>query len=224
MLKSTKLYIFFGLFLFTFVLVGNVYAQNPNANQNAVDRVNSRAADRVNSNSSLNSSDKASRGADRVQRLSENRLRVCEARQAQIQNRFSNLMNLGTKKHEIFETHVLRVSNYYDTNLAASDLNPEVIAALLADIEVKKSDVATALSAVRETGTTFSCNSDDPKGLADSFRTNMRDLIDANRAYKQSIRAYIVAVRDLAKEVKEAQVTEAQSTIDATQSAGVVSE
>lgn len=227
MLKTMKLAVFFGLFLFIFSLVGNVYAQNSNANQNAVDRANSRAVGNTNSSNSLNATDKASKAATRVQKLSENRLRICEARQEKIQNRFTNLMNLGTSSNKAFEMIVLRVSNYYDNNLVSQDTNPEAISALLADIDLKKADVDSSLEALRGVGSTFSCESDDPKGQAESFRAGMNDLIDAKKAYRQSIRAYVVAVRDLAKEVRaaqEAEVSEPTEEESATTSAGVVTQ
>ncbi|MEK9175953.1 MAG: hypothetical protein AAB520_00760, partial [Patescibacteria group bacterium] len=45
----------------------------------------------------------------------------------------------------------------------------------------------------------FDCSSDDPKGQVDAFHEDMKALIEANKAYKESIHAFVKAVRDLAK-------------------------
>ncbi len=56
-------------------------------------------------------------------------------------------------------------------------------------------------------GANFSCDSDDPKGSADTFRQDMQALMLANKAYKISVRTFVVAVRDLAVKAKTAKLS-----------------
>jgi len=135
-------------------------------------------------------------------KLSESRLKICEVREKNIENRFKTLLTLGTNTHKDKEMIVERVDTFYTTKLVPAGYSLPNYAALKADIASKEAAVQSILDEAKTNGSSFSCDSNDPKAQADDFKTNIQSLIAANKAYKASVKTFVVAVRDLAKQAK----------------------
>ncbi len=138
----------------------------------------------------------------KASKLSETRLKKCEIVEKHIDNRFKTLLSLGVNTHKGKEKIVERVDNFYANKLAPAGYTLSNYAALKADIETKEAAVQAILDEAQTNGESFSCDSEDPKAQADEFKTNIQALIAANKAYKTSVKIFVVAVRDLAKKAK----------------------
>lgn len=203
MLKTIKLSIFFGLFLLIFASANSTWAIEDSTTIDKSTIKNERAVEKINAANDIKEKVEATTAVKKAN-LSEARLRTCEAREQKIANRYKNLLTMGSRFHPYYDKIVARVDYFYTNNLVPNGLILENYDSLKADITSNKEAVSSALAQVQASGQEFSCDSDDPKGEADTFRTNMQALIASNKEYKTSVRAFVVAVRDLAKEAKAA--------------------
>lgn len=198
--------IFIGLFLVTLIVTLPSYAVNDNSGSSSSDSEKKykqfRAPESKNSSKSADKERKMNTESVRKVKLSEARLRVCEERENKIGNRFKNLLAIGEKTHTGMEKTLERVDKFYNNVLVPAGYTLPNYDSLKSDIATKKAAVQAALTEAQASGQDFSCDSDDPKGEADAFRQDVQVLMTANKAYKTSVRTFVVAVRDLAKEAK----------------------
>ncbi len=208
--RILKLGTFIGLFLFVLTLATTVHAVNDNSSNNSERKIKQFKATESNDSSksarkAKNLSmveKKATQAAIKKVRLSEARLRVCENRENIIAKRFRTLLVLGVNTHKGKEKMVERVDAFYTNVLVPKGYTLPNYASLKADIAAKEANVQTILDEAKASGAEFSCDSDDPKAMADAFRLDMQELIAANKEYRASVKAFVVAVRDLAKKAK----------------------
>lgn len=215
MSKYLKLSLFFGLFFVVLGLAGSTYAISDNASENArseykqfktpagettddEDSASEKAMKKVEAKKEA----KITGMAVKKNALSEARLKICETREEKIDNRFKSLVALGEKTHTGKEKIIERVDGFYTNVLVPAGYTLPNYAALKSDIATKDQSVKTILEELQASGEEFSCDSEDPKALADEFKENTQALIAANKAYRQSVRNFVVAVRDLAKKAK----------------------
>jgi N-methylhydantoinase B/oxoprolinase/acetone carboxylase alpha subunit len=104
--------------------------------------------------------------------------------------------------HQGHEKIYQRVDEFYANKLVPNGYVLSNYADLKAEVAANKENVALLLEAAQTSGKDFDCESDDPKGQVDAFQEDMKALIDANKKYKDSIYAFVRAVRDLAKTAK----------------------
>lgn len=150
-----------------------------------------------------NMKERASASAEkRAEKLSKARLNVCEARAKAIGNRLKAMHKRATLIHKGHEKTYAKVDEFYNKRLVPNGYNLSNYEDLKAEIAANKANVQALLEAATKTGTDFDCSSEDPKGQVDEFREDMKALIEANKAYKESIHTFVKAVRDLAKSVK----------------------
>lgn len=135
----------------------------------------------------------------RKEKLSEARLKVCKARVQAIGNRLKAMYKRATVIHKGHEKIYAKVDEFYNNKLVPNGYTLSNYADLKAEIEANKANVQALLDAAKESGTGFSCDSEDPKGQVDAFQEDMKALIEANKTYKESIHTFVKAVRDLAK-------------------------
>lgn len=222
MSRFVKLGFFFGLFFVVLALAGSSYAiSDDDASENTSDVTISVSPEKKRENKevmqlkkteeverkikekSMAKDAKISKAMERkANKLSEARLKICEGREEKIGNRFKSLIALGEKTHAGKEKIVERVDGFYTNVLVPAGHTLPNYETLKADIEVKETAVKAALEAAQVNGQEFSCDSDDPKAQADEFKENVQTLIAANKAYKQSVRTFVVSVRDLAKQAR----------------------
>lgn len=140
------------------------------------------------------------RKAEVQERLSENRLRVCEGKEKVIQNRTASLNRMAQNMLEKFAAIAQRVQNYYTTTVVPSGKTVSNYDNLVADISAKKALVQTALDNATAHADDFACDSDDPKGQLTQFREDMQRVKAALKDYRTSIKNLIVAVRSVVGE------------------------
>jgi hypothetical protein len=131
-------------------------------------------------------------------RLDEARLKACEARESAINKRIEMLGRLSTNILTKFSNITDRVVEFYNNKMVTEGKTLSNYNELIANINTEKEAVANALSVAQ--GTTFSCDSDDPKGQLEAFRDNMKNVKAALQEYRSSIKDLIVAVKSLNSE------------------------
>lgn len=147
--------------------------------------------------------ERASKAAERKEeKLSETRLRVCEGRSKAIGNRLKSMYKRASLIHKGHEKTYAKVDEFYNNRLVPNGYKLSNYEDLKAEIAANKANVQTLLEAATKTGTDFDCSSEDPKGQIDAFHDDMKALLEANKAYKESIHAFVKAVKDLAKTAK----------------------
>lgn len=169
--------------------------------QNTLDRIQN-AKDR-NQEIRDNMKERASKAAERrAEKLSQARLKVCEGRSRAIGNRLKAMHKRATLIHKGHEKTYAKVDEFYNNRLVPNGYKLSNYEDLKVEIEANKANVQALLDAATKTGTDFDCSSEDPKGQVDAFKEDMKALIEANKAYKESIHTFVKAVRDLAKTAK----------------------
>lgn len=145
-------------------------------------------------------------------RLTEAKLRSCEARTENISKRSTQLMSLVTNMIGKFDAIAVRVQNFYTTKVLPTGKSVSNYDALVADIALKKTAVTDLLTSSQTELTGFDCNSEDPKGAMSEFRTSMQGIKTALHGYRTSIKNLIVAVHSQAGEIKGSGSPEASSS------------
>lgn len=130
-------------------------------------------------------------------RLSEIKLKSCEAREDAVKNRGNSLMKLSVKMVGKFDAISKRIQEFYTIKLLPNGKVVTNYDSLVADINTKKSAVETAIKNVPD-ASTFDCSSDDPKGLMTTFREGMQKVKTALHEYRTSIKNLLVAVKRVA--------------------------
>lgn len=130
-----------------------------------------------------------------IAKLSDAKLRSCQARENAIKKRESSLVKLVGNMEDKFASISARVENYYTTKLVPAGKTISNYDALVADIASKKSNVQTVLTSAQNDVASFSCTADDPKGDIQKFRVDMQNVKKALKDYRTSIKNLIVAVR-----------------------------
>mgnify|MGYP001567168761 CR=1 FL=1 len=141
------------------------------------------------------------------ERLSDARLKICEAREKNIGNRISAMKKRAEVIYKGHEKIYQRVDEFYNNKLTPDGYILSNYADLKAEIAANKENIIVAMEAVKTTGEEFDCSATDPRGQVDAFQEDMKALIEANKAYKKSIHAFVKQVRDLAKTVTPIKVS-----------------
>lgn len=208
MAKVMKISVFFGILLTVLSLTPSAHAVNQSSSNKFY-----RSSDHMVSTPSasgkmiaLNNTG-ATTAAMKKSKLSEARLKICNQRAANVSMRFKNLLSLGMKSHENLDETVTRVDDFYNSKLISAGYTLPNYTVLKSDITTKQANVNTLLDKAKVDGQSFSCDSDDPKTQADTFRQDVQSLILANKAYRISVRTFVVSVRDLALKAKMAKLS-----------------
>lgn len=130
-------------------------------------------------------------------RLTQARLRACQAKENAIRNRAKHLGDLATTMEKTFDAIAKRVEDYYTTKVVPSGKTVAGYDSLVGDIATKKTAVQTALTKAQTDAEGFACDSTDPKGQLTQFREDMQAVKSALKDYRTSIKNLIVAVRSV---------------------------
>lgn len=126
-------------------------------------------------------------------RLPDTKLKSCQNRQTAITNIMSRLSDRGTKQLDLFSSIADKTEAFYirkGNMLSTYD-------ALVADLAAKKALAQTAVDAVTSSSTTFKCDGTDPKGVATTFKDNLKVEITALKDYKTAVKNLIVGVKSV---------------------------
>ena len=135
-------------------------------------------------------------------RLTDAKLKACQARENAITKRMTRLTELVMTIEGQFDAITQRTEEYYTSKVVPSGKTVTNHDTLVADIQTKKTAVATALTTAQANSTNFSCTGNDPKGLLTQFRTDMQTVKKALQDYRTSIKDLIVAVRSVTGETE----------------------
>lgn len=130
-------------------------------------------------------------------RLTEVKLKACQAKENGIKKRIGQLGKLATNMQEKFSAVEGRVEEYYTAKVLPSGKTVANYDSLVADIQTKKGAVQAALSQAQGDAGNFACGNDDPKGQLTQFKDDMRAVKSALKDYRTSIKNLIVAVRSV---------------------------
>ncbi len=138
----------------------------------------------------------AERKAAAETRLSEAKLKACENRQTAIKNIMTRISDRGQKQITLFGKIAERVQAFYvDKGRTLENYD-----ALVANATETKEAAQAAVDATEATAVEFSCDGENPKGIAETFKTNLN-------AQKTALKDYKTAVKDLIVGVKSVQST-----------------
>ena len=132
-----------------------------------------------------------------INRLTEAKLKACQARENAIKKRMEQLTKLVTTMQEKFGAIAGRVEEYYTSKVVPSGKTVANYDSLVADIQTKKGAVQTALTTAQGNAGSFACDGNDPKGQLIQFKDDMRAVKSALKDYRTSIKNLIVAVRSV---------------------------
>lgn len=130
-------------------------------------------------------------------RLTEAKLRACQARENAIKKRSEHLGKLASTMEKKFTAIAQRVEEYYTTKAVPGGKTIANYDSLVSDIQTKKTAVQTALTQAQTDAGGFSCTGDNPKGQLTQFKGGMKAVIKALKDYRTSIKNLIVAVRSV---------------------------
>lgn len=126
-------------------------------------------------------------------RLTEAKLKVCKNREKTITNIMARIADRGEKQIDLFGKIADRTEAFYtDKGKTLSTYD-----ALVADVAAKKADAQAAINATKATSVEFKCDGTDPKGVASSFKDQMKAQDTALKAYKTSVKNLIVGVKSI---------------------------
>lgn len=126
-------------------------------------------------------------------RLADAKLKMCQSREKVITNIMTRLGDRGQKQVDLFSTIAERIKTFYaDKGKTLTNYDT-----LTADVTAKKVFAQTTVDTVKSTAPEFKCDGTDPKGIAATFKDNLKSEIEALNAYKTSVKNLIVGVRSI---------------------------
>ena len=141
------------------------------------------------------------------ERLNENKLRICEKLETNINNRSGNLVDRINKHTARFDIISNKVQDFYTDKMIPKGITVENYDSLVGDMSIKKAlvdeEVAKALSTISD----FDCSSDHPKQQLSDFREQMQSVIKSLKDYRKSVVNLIVAVRTSFNNAKDKEAT-----------------
>ena len=127
-------------------------------------------------------------------KLADNKLEVCKKHEAAINKNIQGTSDRRTKQLEFLNTVSERIQTFYtDKNLSLANYD-----ALVADVNAKKAAAEQAIDTLKVTTVEFKCDGSDPKGVGEANKAARQPVIDALKAYKQSVKNLITGVKSVA--------------------------
>lgn len=131
--------------------------------------------------------------AERKQRLSDQKRKICEEKSKNILKRSTQLGALVENMEKKFTAIVNGVKEYY----LKKGLSLSNYAELIAVIEAKKSAIAPLVETTKADVTAFSCTGENPAEQLKKYKIDMEAVLTALHAYRTSIKDLIVAIKGL---------------------------
>lgn len=140
----------------------------------------------------------------RQARLEAAQLKACEKREKAITNIMARISNRGSRQLEVFTKISDRTQAFYaDKGNTLSNYEE-----LVGEVTAKKEAAQTAVAAVTEASDDFTCDGDNPKAVADSFKANKKAMNAALKEYKTAVKDLIVGVKSVQSTTKPEGTTE----------------
>lgn len=137
-------------------------------------------------------------------RLTEAKLKACQNREKNIKNIAARVDDRGTKQLDVFSKIAERTKAFYEEkgNVLGSYDD------LVLEVDAKEAAARAAVVEVKAAGSTFACDSTDPKGTIDTFKLSLSARDDALKAYKTAVKNLIVGVKSVQPETVTAEENE----------------
>jgi len=126
-------------------------------------------------------------------RLGDAKLKVCQNREKIITNIMTRMGDRGQKQVDLF-TKIADKTQVFYTEKSKISSNYD---ALVSDLAAKKADAQAAVDKTKAVGVDFKCDGSDPKGVAASFKENMKAQNGALKIYKTAIKDLIIDVKSV---------------------------
>ncbi len=127
----------------------------------------------------------------------EGKIKACQAREASIKTRMTQLTNLAVTMETKFATISARVEVYYTSKVVPSGKTVSNYDSLVAAIATQKTAVGTTLATAQTVANAFSCTNATPKAQVTKFTEDMKAVKQALKTYRTSIKNLIVAVHSV---------------------------
>lgn len=135
--------------------------------------------------------------------LAEAGLKSCQVRERVIDKIMARIADRGQRRLDVYSTIATRVEEFY-TKKGKTVSNYD---ALVADVNTKKTAAQDAINLIKTDKANFKCDGTDPKGVASSFKTDLKAEIQALHAYQQSIKDLVVAVKSVQSDTSSSNST-----------------
>jgi hypothetical protein len=126
-------------------------------------------------------------------RLADAKLKACQKREQKINATMARMAERGTRHIAVFTKISERTQAFY-TKKGRTLSNYD---ALVTEVEAKKAEAEAAVKATKDTSVSFACDGTDPKGVAASFKENLKAQNEALKAYKTAVKNLIVGVKSV---------------------------
>ena len=151
----------------------------------------------VNSHANAQATGAGSQATDRVAvagtRLADAKLKACQNREKAINNIMTRIASRGQKQLDLFSTIATRAETFY----ASKGKTLSNYDALVADVTAKKAAAQTTVDTIKSDSVSFKCDGTDPKGAAESFKTQLKSEISALKDYRTAVKNLVVGVKSV---------------------------
>ena len=131
--------------------------------------------------------------AEKKQRLSDEKLRICEEKSKKIIGRSTALGEKASEMEKKFTAIVSGVKEYYTTK----GLQLENYDQLIASLEEKKNVIIPLVEAAKTSLDGFTCTGENPSGRLKIYHDDMQAVLAALHEYRVSIKDLITAIKGL---------------------------
>ncbi|HET9850523.1 MAG TPA: hypothetical protein VFP35_02790 [Candidatus Saccharimonadales bacterium] len=123
-------------------------------------------------------------------RLEAAKLKACQNREKAIDNIMARISDRGQKQLNLFTTIATRVENFY-TKQGKTLSNYDT---LVSAVNNQKAAAQTEVDTIKSDSVSFKCDGSDPRGVAQSFKGDLKSVISALQAYRTAVKNLIVGV------------------------------
>jgi hypothetical protein len=125
----------------------------------------------------------------RQAKLSDAKLKLCEAREKNIETIMNRAITRGQNQIRLFGTIAERVKTFYtDKGIVVDNYD-----ALVAAIDTAKTEAETDLEVLKTLS--FNCDSDDPKAEVAAFKDGLEEIRHSLKDYRTAVKNLIVGVK-----------------------------
>jgi len=137
--------------------------------------------------------DSAQSAASAQTRLSAAKLRICTTRKNTIDNILKRISDRGNRHITLISNVATKTEAFY----VKSGKSIDNYDSLVATVNAGKTTAQAAVEQVKSDSTSFSCDSTDPVGTLQSYKTDVATQVTALQNYKASVKALVDGVKSV---------------------------
>jgi archaellum component FlaC len=135
----------------------------------------------------------ADRKDDLQNKLTDIKLKACQAREHGITNAMSRIATRGQRHLTLISNVATKAEDFY-TKQGHNLSNYET---LVADVNTKKTAAKTAIDNVKNSSGDFKCTGDNPKGATTEFAAKVKAMNTALKDYRTSVKTLIKGIKSV---------------------------